>query len=174
MTLFVRQSAVFPCPWLPLFRRTPGPWLAVTRPAKSVYKLAFLATPNTPAHSTGTPSCRTSFLGARQSNAFTSPPAFQRELLVHYEGEGGKFIQDSQGTLRWRGRAFHYRNVPTACGQIVHGDECGQMHVNSPSGARSFLLLKEDYSQYRHIIFIMRLKSGTRNWFGGKLLLIVL
>ena len=50
--------------------------------------------------STGTPSCRASFLGARQSNAFTSPPAFQREGLVHHQaedqgdpGEGVQFIQ---------------------------------------------------------------------------------
>lgn len=42
----------------------------------------------------------------------------------------------------------------TECGQIVHGDVCGPMHVNSLSGARYFLLLKDDFSHYRHIFFI--------------------
>ena len=47
----------------------------------------------------------------------------------------------------------------TECGQIVHSDVCDPMHISFLSGARYFLLLKDDYSHYRRIIFIKGLKS---------------
>ena len=56
-------------------------------------------------------------------------------------------------------KSFSLQDRPPECGQIVHGDVCDPMHVGSLSGARYFLLLKDDYSHYRRIIFIKCLKS---------------
>lgn len=40
------------------------------------------------------------------------------------------------------------------CGDIIHADLCGPMPTTSLSGARYFLLLKDDYSHFRVVYFL--------------------
>lgn len=38
--------------------------------------------------------------------------------------------------------------------ELIHGDVCGPMETPSLGGAKYFLLLKDDYSNYRHVYFL--------------------
>jgi hypothetical protein len=49
-------------------------------------------------------------------------------------------------------------------GQLIHADVCGPMHVTTPSGARFFLLLTDDFSGWRHVFFLKQ-KSDVPEFF---------
>lgn len=55
----------------------------------------------------------------------------------------------------------HHRSVFTTreevsktCGEIIHADVCGPMEEDSLGGSRYFLLLKDDFSHFRHVSFL--------------------
>lgn len=51
--------------------------------------------------------------------------------------------------------SFRGRNEKSIeCGELIHSDVCGPIQVKSLGGARYFLLLKDDYSHYRHVYFL--------------------
>lgn len=49
-------------------------------------------------------------------------------------------------------------------GELIHSDICGPMHVNTVSGARYFVLFKDDATGYR-VVFCMAKKSDTLDCF---------
>lgn len=113
---------------------------------------------------------------ARQSNTFTRHAVFQREVLVHYEAEDQVDPVDASQVKISEFDAGEEYSQGTEFGQIAHGGEYDPMHVNFLSCASYFLFLKDDYSHYRRTYSSSSawLAAGTRNCFGGKLLLIVL
>lgn len=56
----------------------------------------------------------------------------------------------------------HREEKSTKCGEIVHADVCGPISETSLSGARYFLLLKDDYSHFRTVYFLKQ-KSEVLN-----------
>lgn len=42
----------------------------------------------------------------------------------------------------------------SSCGEIIHADVCGPMEETSHGGSRYFLLLKDDFSHYRHVCLL--------------------
>jgi transposase InsO family protein len=46
------------------------------------------------------------------------------------------------------------RERKTAPGKLIHCDLCGPIHVTSAGGMRYFMLLKDDYSDYRTVYFL--------------------
>lgn len=47
--------------------------------------------------------------------------------------------------------------------EIVHADVCGPMETTSFGGSRYFLLLKDDFSSYRHVYFMQKKSEVKRN-----------
>lgn len=48
----------------------------------------------------------------------------------------------------------HSNSRASRVGELIHTDVCGPMQVKSLGGARFFLLLKDDYSNYRTVFFL--------------------
>lgn len=60
---------------------------------------------------------------------------------------------------------FNAKRVKAAtAGELIHSDICGPMHVNTVSGARYFVLFKDDATGYR-VVFCLSKKSDTLDCF---------
>lgn len=53
-----------------------------------------------------------------------------------------------------RGSFKKRKEKSSSCGEIIHADVCGPMEEASHGGSRYFLLLKDDFSHYRHVYFL--------------------
>ena len=56
------------------------------------------------------------------------------------------------------------RTRATQIGQLIHSDVCGPMHIETPNGARFFVLFTDDYSGYRAVYFL-KFKSEVADHF---------
>lgn len=57
-------------------------------------------------------------------------------------------------------------NVSTKTCELIHADTCGPMEVTSVGGSRYFVLMKDDFSNYRTVYFVKN-KSEIKNCIEG-------
>ena len=46
-------------------------------------------------------------------------------------------------------------------GQLIHSDVCGPMHIQTPGGAKFFVLFTDDHSEYRSVFFLKQKSDVT-------------
>lgn len=85
-----------------------------------------------------------------------------RRSNIKYKDNEAEFV--CERCLEGKQHKFPYQGSDSRASkvlEIVHADVCGPMETESLGGARYFLLLKDDYSSYRHVYF-MKNKSEVR------------
>lgn len=56
---------------------------------------------------------------------------------------------------RWKGPLYPIgRSRAVQVGKFIHSDLCGPMHVETPDGARFYVLFTNDFSGYRTVFFL--------------------
>ena len=55
------------------------------------------------------------------------------------------------------------RTRATKIGQLIHSDLCGPMHVATPRGSKYFVLLTDDFSNYR-VVYFLKQKSDVADF----------
>ncbi|KAB0793564.1 hypothetical protein PPYR_13184 [Photinus pyralis] len=81
----------------------------------------------------------------------------KRTLKQHniaYEGNVNPFCKDCLMGKQHKLSFNKSESSAVEIGQLVHGDLCGPLEIESIGGAKYFLLLKDDYSNFRVVYFL--------------------
>lgn len=78
---------------------------------------------------------------------------FLRNLNVEFDGSSDFFCEACTYGKHHRSPFVRSDNRAGKVGELVHTDVCGPMHEKSIGGARYFLLLKDDFSNFQKFIF---------------------
>lgn len=79
---------------------------------------------------------------------------FLKKQNIGFDGKGEYFCEACVYGKHHRSPFTRSENRAEKVGELVHTDVCGPMHVKSIGGARYFLLIKDDFSNFRKIYFL--------------------
>ncbi len=79
---------------------------------------------------------------------------FLKRQNIGFDGKGEYFCEACVYGKHHRSPFTRSDNRAEKVGELVHTDVCGPMHEKSIGGARYFLLIKDDFSNFRKVYFL--------------------